>query len=101
MQHDITVSQFFFSLIRSGKLRFLPHRTHPGLRESDRLCLQEYDQIERRYTGREAFCHVDYILFGGQYGIEPGWMMLCVSFQYDHFEITRKGAVYEHSGCKP
>ena len=42
----------------------------------DFLYLQEYDPGSRRYTGREQTAEVTYVLQGGQFGIEEGYVIM-------------------------
>lgn len=45
----------------------------------DSLLLREWDPILEGYTGREVYRRVDYILPGGQFGIEPNHCVMSIS----------------------
>lgn len=42
----------------------------------DTLLLQEWDNRRERYTGREVEAEVTYLLRGGQFGVEPGYVVM-------------------------
>ena len=42
----------------------------------DLLVLKEWDPRRERYTGREMQKEVTYLMVGGQFGIEPGYVVM-------------------------
>lgn len=48
--------------------------------EGDTLLLQEWDNRRERYTGREVEVEVTYLLRGGQFGVEPGYVVMGLYF---------------------
>jgi hypothetical protein len=51
-------------------------RNDRDFRVGDWLLLQEYEPDRERYTGRILYVELTYVLEGGQFGIESGFVVL-------------------------
>ena len=74
-----------FQAIREGAKTFEVRRNDRGFAEGDVLRLREYDPgagvtpPNGQYTGRELRMRVIYILPGGQFGVEPGHVVMVIT----------------------
>lgn len=73
--HNIKVWPPYYDVILSGEKAFEVRRDDRGYQKGDTLRLQEWDP-GRGYTGRGCIRWVAYILTGGQFGIEPGYVVM-------------------------
>ena len=75
-KHELKTVPPYFDLIlegdKTGEMRYNDRYFQVG----DRIIFKEWIEQERRYTGRELTAKITHILFGGQFGIESGWVML-------------------------
>jgi hypothetical protein len=84
----------YFDAIERGEKTFEIRRDDRGFQKGDVLHLQEYnpkaqgltefERSQRRYTGREILCDVLWILTGGQFGIEPGYVVMAIATRASH-----------------
>lgn len=73
----------YFEAIASGKKNFEVRRDDRGYQRGDVLILEEYDPkgsvIEScKFTGREERRTITWVLTGGQFGVEPGYVVLAL-----------------------
>ena len=87
MVHELKTHPPFFSMLYCGSKNFEVRKDDRGFKLGDELLLKEFipkgfnenglnDDI---YTGRILHRRIDYILKGGQFGIEPGYVVLSIS----------------------
>ena len=62
-----------------GIKKFEIRKNDRGFKSNDVLVLQEWDNHTEEYTGRELEIMVDYILEGGQFGLEKGYVCMSLS----------------------
>ncbi len=67
-----------FQAIVDGKKRHEFRQNDRDFKVGDELCLQEYDQVNRAYTGREIWVHVSYIGHPGEFGIPGGYCVMSI-----------------------
>jgi len=68
----------YFDLVVSGLKKFEIRKNDRDFFAGDTLVLKEYDDFRKIYTGREIECVVEYILFGGQFGIKEGYCVMSI-----------------------
>jgi len=68
----------YFDAVVSGAKPFEVRRDDRGFQRGDRVRLVEVSEPARGMipTGREAQYVITYVLTGGQFGIEPGYVVL-------------------------
>jgi Domain of unknown function (DUF3850) len=70
----------YFDAVVSGAKPFEVRRDDRGFQRGDRVRLIEVTRaVFPRPTGREAEAEITYVLTGGQFGIEPGYVVLGLS----------------------
>ena len=81
--HEIEVWPAYFHPISSGEKRFEVRRDDRGFQKGQVLWIREYDYMARSYrdkhTGNAVFARIDWVLSGGQFGIEPGYIVMSIS----------------------
>lgn len=73
--HMLKTIQPFFGAVASGAKTFEVRRNDRDVRIGDVLVLQEFDP-KKGYSGRICAVVVNYIVQGGQFGIEEGYCVL-------------------------
>lgn len=87
MTHELKTHPHFFSSILSGVKKFEVRKNDRNYQLGDELILKEYtpdgyyeDGLNNEtYTGRILHRRIDYILDGGQFGIEHGYVVMSLS----------------------
>lgn len=77
--HDLKTWPGQFQPIIENRKMFEVRRTDRDFQIGDTLLLREWEPTLEGYTGRECRRTVDYILPGGQFGIEPGFCVMSIS----------------------
>jgi hypothetical protein len=73
--HKLKTWPDYFHALERGK-NFEVRRDDRGFQKGDVLWLREFNPKLRVYTGNGHFARITYILTGGQFGIEPGYVVL-------------------------
>ncbi len=68
-----------FDAVFRGQKKFEVRRNDRGFVSGDGLHLLEWNPETGCYTGRECYRMIKYILDGGQFGIEPGFVAMSIS----------------------
>jgi hypothetical protein len=82
--HELKAWPHFFRSVWDGTKTFELRRDDRGYQVGDILLLREYDPDRddlpcgERYTGRELTARVEYILVGGQLGLEEGYVIMSI-----------------------
>lgn len=87
MIHELKTHPQFFSMVFAGTKNFEVRKDDRGFKLGDELLLKEFvpkgfyeDGLnDDKYTGRILHRRIDYILKGGQFGIEEGFVVLSIS----------------------
>lgn len=81
--HKLKCWQPYYDAIVAGDKKFDVRRDDRGFQKGDLLLLEKYDGKACRYVcpagGRRPYAiekEIKYILTGGQFGIEPGYVVL-------------------------
>ena len=78
MKHKLKTLQPFFEAVRLGKKRFEVRKNDRGYEEGDTLELIECREQDSEPTGRAITCVVDYVLDGGRFGVETGYVVMSI-----------------------
>lgn len=66
----------YFGAIRRKEKNFDVRRDDRGFQKGDAVILREWDPKRVSFTGNDEHRKIKYILTGGQFGIEPGFVVL-------------------------
>lgn len=77
--HDLKVWPEFFAALATGRKTFEVRKDDRGFREGDRLILREWHPTDAAYTGAHIEASIGYVLRGGQFGIEDGYVVLALT----------------------
>lgn len=97
--HELKTWPQFFRRVWDGSKTFEVRRDDRGFSVGDYLLLREYDPDRddlpagQRYTGRELTAQVTYLLKGGAFGIEEGYVVLSFRVQQRAAASARLGAI--------
>lgn len=84
--HRLKTWPVFFNRVYSGQKRFEVHRNDRDFQTGDILRLQEFDPDKQAFTDRTYDVVIDYILHGGQFGIQKGFCVMGISPSYRSIE---------------
>jgi hypothetical protein len=79
MIHELKTWKQYFRMLYSGSKTFEVRKHDRDFKLGDELVLKEWDNETNQYTGRFLHRRVDYILHGGQFGIEKGFVIMSIS----------------------
>ena len=87
MIHELKTHPQHFSMVFAGSKKFEVRKNDRNYQLGDELLLKEFvpkgfyeDGLnDEQYTGRILHRRIDYILKGGQFGIEEGYCVMSVS----------------------
>lgn len=68
--HKLKTLKLYFKSVWTGVKKFEVRRNDRNFKVGDLLELQEYDDSNNSYTGREVRSIIIYVLQGGVYGID-------------------------------
>ena len=74
--HSLKVWPKYFDAIKEGLKKFDVRLDDRSFRKGDALFLEEYLPKEGFFTGRALLRKVTYVLRGGKFGIEEGYVVL-------------------------
>lgn len=76
--HSLKILPDFYDAVVSGAKRAEVRKNDRGFQVGDFLRLNEWDDKEKRYTGRQFLARVTYIVPGGQFGVEAGYVCMSI-----------------------
>lgn len=79
MIHELKTWVAYFEDVLSNKKCFEVRLNDRDFHEGDYLILAEYDNVKKEKTGRECYRKVTYVLHGGVFGIEAGFVVLGIA----------------------
>jgi hypothetical protein len=84
MTHDLKTWAEYFNQVWEGNKNFEIRKDDRGFKINDILCLMEYFPHESTpekevYSERFIRARVDYILVGGQFGLQEGYIAMSIS----------------------
>ena len=74
--HELKTWAPYFDAVTSGAKPFEVRRDDRGFQRGDFVWLVETLRGHGTPTGREAQYEITYVLTGGQFGVEPGYVVL-------------------------
>jgi hypothetical protein len=77
--HELKIHKEYFAEIIAGFKSFEIRKDDRDFEIWDELVLREFDKANLVYTGRFLHRRVDYILRGGQFGLEEGYVIMSFS----------------------
>jgi hypothetical protein len=87
MTHDLKTWTEYFQQVWDGRKSFEVRKNDRGYKVGDFLNLMEYFPELSEKGSKEVFsdrwihCRIDYILYGGVFGIEQGYVVMSISPQ--------------------
>ena len=75
MIHDLKTIPEYYEAVRIGKKNFEVRKNDRDYKVGDALSLQEYDPVEKRYTGRSIGFTVIYILDNPEF-VKEGYVIM-------------------------
>lgn len=76
MVHELKTWPEYFEMIESGEKTFEVRKNDRDFQTGDTLFLREYNPTTESYTGQSMVKTVSYILHGGNFGIESGYVVM-------------------------
>ena len=76
--HTLKCRSAYFNAIRRKEKNFDVRRDDRGFQKGDTVILREWDNraMVPHFTGNDEHRKIKYILTGGQFGLEPGYVVL-------------------------
>lgn len=74
--HDLKILPEFYQAVKNGEKTFEVRKNDRDFKKYDVIILREWDG--EKYTGRWLERSIGYILPGGAYGIEDGYVVLAL-----------------------
>lgn len=74
--HQLKTRPEYFDAVLASKKRFEVRRADRDFKVGDELILMEWDPDKEAYTGRTLTKRVTYILKGGLFGIQDGFVVM-------------------------
>lgn len=78
--HELRTLPEYFLRVADGTKSFEVRRDDRIYAVGDRLWLREWSE-DQGYSGRDQWAVVTYILQGGQFGVEPGYVVLAIRLE--------------------
>ena len=78
MIHELKTWNEYFEEVFMGHKTFEVRKADRPFKKGDILILREWNLKTKQYTGRELARNVSYVLEGGQFGIEKGFMVMAI-----------------------
>ena len=74
--HELKCVPPYFSMVRLGIKPFEVRLDDRGFIASDQLLLKEWIDDTQQFTGEEFLADVTFVLHGGRFGIERGYVVM-------------------------
>lgn len=74
--HQLKTWADYWHAVYTGEKTFEVRKDDRGFAVDDVLVLDEWDPIEQNYSSNRVYRAVSYVLPGGQFGIEPGYVVM-------------------------
>lgn len=78
MIHEVKLLKEYYNEVFMGRKTFEVRKNDRNYQTGDTLILNEWDNDKQEYTGRKMARNVLYILVGGQFGIEEGYVVMAI-----------------------
>ena len=77
--HELKTWPDEFNAVMAGKKTFDVRAKDRDFKVGDYLTLQEYDPDKKTYTGKTCAREIKYILEGGKFGIQEGYIAMSIA----------------------
>ena len=77
--HELKTWKEYFEEVFMGRKTFEVRKNDRNFQKGDILILKEWDNEKQEYTGRQMARAVSYILTGGQFGVEAGFVVMAIT----------------------
>lgn len=74
--HKLKTWPDYFNAVMNGSKNFEVRENDRGFEVGDYLLLEEWNPDTQTYTGAVCARQITYILEGGQFGVEPGYVVM-------------------------
>ena len=74
--HELKTWKEDFEEVFMGRKTFEVRKNDRNFQKGDILILKEWDNEKQEYTGRQMARGISYILNGGQFGVENGFVVM-------------------------
>ena len=78
MIHELKTWNEYFEEVFMGHKTFEVRKADRPFAKGDTLILKEWNPKTEQYTGREIARGVSYVLEGGQFGVEKGFVVMAI-----------------------
>lgn len=78
MSHELKCWPQYFQRVMAGTKRFEVRKNDRDFQVGDVLILREWDPKTATQTGNGYDARVTYIFHGGQFGIDPGYVVMSI-----------------------
>ena len=78
MIHELKTWNEYFEEVFMGHKTFEVRKADRPFAKGDTLILKEWNPKTEQYTGREMARGVSYVLEGGQFGVEKGFVVMAL-----------------------
>lgn len=78
MIHELKTWNEYFDEVFMGHKTFEVRKADRPFAKGDTLILKEWNPKTEQYTGREMARGVSYVLEGGQFGVEKGFVVMAI-----------------------
>lgn len=78
MIHELKTWNEYFEEVFMGHKTFEVRKADRPFAKGDTLILKEWNPKTEQYTGREMAIGVSYVLEGGQFGVEKGFVVMAI-----------------------
>jgi len=78
MIHELKTWNEYFEEVFMGHKTFEVRKADRPFAKGDTLILKEWNPKTEQYTGREVARNVSYVLEGGQFGVEKGFVVMAI-----------------------
>jgi hypothetical protein len=76
--HTLKTKPVFYKAVIENRKHFEIRKADRDFQVGDILCLQEYDEVLKAYTGNECFVKVTFLMPGGQYGLNIDYCLMAI-----------------------
>lgn len=77
--HELKTWKEYFEEVFMGRKTFEVRKNDRNFKKGDILILKEWDNEKQEYTGRQMARGISYILTGGQFGVENGFVVMALA----------------------
>ena len=80
VNHELKILPEYYKEVLAGKKKFEIRKNDRNFKTEDTVKLREFK--DGKYTGNYVKAIIDYIFYGGSFGLEEGYCILLISFYH-------------------